>query len=56
MASALKEVGYQGDVVIESFTPECKVIAAAAAIWRPLAPSQDKLASEGLGFLRKLLG
>ena len=55
VAKALKEVDYKGDATIESFTPECKTIAAAAAIWRKLAPSQDEMASEGLKFLRKLL-
>jgi D-psicose/D-tagatose/L-ribulose 3-epimerase len=55
VAKALKEIGYNGNAVIESFTPECKTIAAAAAIWRPLAPSQDWLAREGLKFLRKVL-
>ncbi len=56
LAGALREVGYTGDCVIESFTPECRAIAAAAAIWRPLAPSQDALARDGLAFLRGLLG
>lgn len=51
---ALCDIGYQGDVVIESFTPECKAIADAAAIWRPLAASQDMLAADGCKFLRKL--
>jgi D-psicose/D-tagatose/L-ribulose 3-epimerase len=55
LAHALREVGYAGDCVIESFTPECRTIAAAAAIWRPLASSQDALAQGGLAFLRKLL-
>ena len=55
LASALREIGYAGDCVIESFTPECQTIAAAAAIWRPLAPSQDALARDGLAFLRRLL-
>jgi D-psicose/D-tagatose/L-ribulose 3-epimerase len=55
LAHALREVGYAGDCVIESFTPDCRTIAAAAAIWRPLAPSQDALARDGLAFLRKLL-
>lgn len=54
-AKALKEVGYEQDCVIESFTPECVAIAAAAAIWRTFAPSQDALATDGLKFLRKLL-
>src|SRR5579872_2641742 len=51
----LVEVGYAGPVVIETFTPDVKEIARAAAIWRPLAPSQDRLASDGLAFLRGLL-
>ena len=51
--AGLKDVGYKGDLVIESFTPECKAIAAAAAIWRPLAKTQDDLAREGLAFLKK---
>ena len=54
LARGLSEIGYAGDCVIESFTPDCKTIAAAAAIWRPLAPSQDALAEGGLAFLRKL--
>lgn len=53
---ALKEVGYNGAVVIESFTPGAVEIAKAASIWRPLAPSQDELASGGVRFLRTLLG
>jgi D-psicose/D-tagatose/L-ribulose 3-epimerase len=55
LAGGIKAVGYTGPVVIETFTPEVKEIARAAAIWRPLAQSQDLLASEGLEFLRRLL-
>ncbi|UXN74069.1 sugar phosphate isomerase/epimerase [Devosia sp. A8/3-2] len=44
---ALREIGYEGPVVIESFTPGAVEIAKAAAIWRPLAPSRDELAREG---------
>ena len=55
LASALRAIDYRGDCVIESFTPECQAIAAAAAIWRPLAPSQDALARDGLAFLQSLL-
>jgi D-psicose/D-tagatose/L-ribulose 3-epimerase len=54
IAKALKDVKYSGNAVIESFTPACS-IAGAAAIWRPLAKSQDALASEGLAYLKKLL-
>lgn len=55
VAQGLRAVGYGGDLVIESFTPECQAIAAAAAIWRPLASSQDALARDGLAFLRGLM-
>jgi D-psicose/D-tagatose/L-ribulose 3-epimerase len=52
---ALREIGYDGPVVIESFTAKVKTIARAAAIWRALAPSQDGLAADGLAFLRRTL-
>jgi D-psicose/D-tagatose/L-ribulose 3-epimerase len=55
VARALRDIDYRGDCVIESFTPDCVAIADAAAIWRPLAPSQDLLASDGVKFLQKLL-
>ena len=54
VAAALKEIGYDGPMVIESFTSQVKSIARAAAIWRPLAPSQDALARDGLAFLKTL--
>ncbi|WP_119071089.1 sugar phosphate isomerase/epimerase family protein [Aggregatilinea lenta] len=56
VATAIKEIGYDGPVVIESFTAQVKSIARAAAIWRPLAESQDALARDGLRFLKQLLG
>jgi D-psicose/D-tagatose/L-ribulose 3-epimerase len=55
VAAALKDINYQGACVIESFTNKVETIAKAAAIWRPLAPSQDDLARNGLQFLRTLL-
>jgi D-psicose/D-tagatose/L-ribulose 3-epimerase len=55
LAKGLHDIGYSGDCVIESFTPDCESIAAAAAIWRPLAASQDSLAQDGLRFLRGIL-
>ena len=55
MATALRDVGYDGDVVIESFTPAVTSIAAAVCLWRPVAPDQDTIAREGLLFLRRLL-
>ncbi|MCL4237270.1 MAG: sugar phosphate isomerase/epimerase [Anaerolineae bacterium] len=55
VAAALREIGYDGPVVIESFTSKVQSIARAAAIWRPLAASQDALAGDGVKFLRALL-
>ncbi len=52
--TALKEIDYQGAVSIESFTSANRTIAIAASIWRPLAPSQDDIATDGLVFLRSL--
>lgn len=56
VAAALKEIHYDGPVVIESFTPKVKSIARAAAIWREFEPSPDALAERGGKFLRELLG
>lgn len=53
-AAAVKDVEYTGPLVIESFTPDNTTIATAASIWRPLAASQDELATNGLAFLRTL--
>ena len=53
---ALRDIAYTGPAVIESFTPGIVEIAKAAAIWRPLAASQDDLARDGARFLRQLLG
>jgi D-psicose/D-tagatose/L-ribulose 3-epimerase len=56
IVKALKEVGYEGDVVIESFTTDVKVIARAAAIWRKIEPKRDNIAVDGLANLKKLFG
>ena len=55
VAQALKDIKYDGPVVIESFTSKVKSIARAAAIWRSLAPTPDDLARDGLKFLKQLL-
>ncbi len=53
---ALDDIGYDGGLTIESFTPDNASIAVAASIWRPLADSPDDLARDGLAFLRSLDG
>jgi D-psicose/D-tagatose/L-ribulose 3-epimerase len=55
IAAALKAVRYDGDVVIESFTPDVLVIARAAAIWREMEPSKQEIAEKGVRFLRRTL-
>jgi len=52
-ATGLKAIDYKGAIVIESFTPEIKELAAAVCIWKNLAESQDQFATEGIKFLRK---
>ena len=55
IVKALKAIGYKGDVVIESFTTDVKVIARAAAIWRKIEPKRDNIAVDGIKFLRRVL-
>lgn len=52
---ALDDAHYSGGVVVESFLPTVKEIARAVSLWRPVAPSMDELASNGLQFLRGAL-
>jgi D-psicose/D-tagatose/L-ribulose 3-epimerase len=56
IVAALKKIGYAGDVVIESFTTDVKVIARAAAIWRKIEPKRDDIATVGLANLKRLFG
>ena len=51
--AAVKEIGYDNWVVIESFGSTIQEIAAAACIWRDLAPATDAIAADGVRFLRK---
>ena len=52
--AALEKIDYQGDIVIESFTPDVKIIAKAASIWRQIEPSKEAIAIEGLRFLKSM--
>ncbi len=53
IVKALRSIKYDGDVVIESFTTDVKVIARAAAIWRQIEPSNQDIATKGVKFLKK---
>ena len=51
---ALQDIGYDGYVVIEGFNPDVVDLANGARIWRPMAPTPDDLARDGLKFLANL--
>jgi D-psicose/D-tagatose/L-ribulose 3-epimerase len=52
VVSALRDVGYDGWLTIESFAQPERELASAASIWRDLAPSGDELALRGLQFVK----
>ena len=56
IVKALRDIKYTGDVVIESFTTDVKVIARAAAIWRRIEPTRNEIAVNGLKNLHKFFG
>lgn len=55
ISSSLKKIEYNGNTVIESFTQDVKAIAKAASIWRQIESSKEKIAVEGLEYLKSNL-
>ena len=53
--ATLKNIGYTGWVTIESFGQSLPEIAKAAAVWRPLAPSDEAVAVDGLKLMQELI-
>ena len=51
---SLLKLGYDRWVAIESFTPDNKIIAKAASIWRQTEPDEFILAEKGVNFLKQL--
>jgi D-psicose/D-tagatose/L-ribulose 3-epimerase len=51
---AIKEIGYDAWLTIESFSSHLPEIAAAAAIWRDLAATPEAVAFDGIEFLKKM--
>jgi len=51
---SIKDVGYNGPLVIESFDPGFEELSRGCAIWRKLAESGETLAIEGLANLKAL--
>jgi D-psicose/D-tagatose/L-ribulose 3-epimerase len=54
VASALKEIRYDGCLVIEAFNPDNADLANFVKVWRRLEVDPDTLARDGLRFLRGL--
>jgi len=54
--AALREIGYDGWVNIESFSFAIGDISAATSIWRDLAPTPEAIAFEGITFVKRLAG
>jgi D-psicose/D-tagatose/L-ribulose 3-epimerase len=50
---ALREIGYDGWLTIESFGFALGELSAAASIWRDIAPTPDSIAFEGVKFLKQ---
>jgi D-psicose/D-tagatose/L-ribulose 3-epimerase len=55
IAKALKDIGYEGDIVIEGFATHVKMIARAASVWRQFEPTNEEIATKGLKFLQRIL-
>jgi D-psicose/D-tagatose/L-ribulose 3-epimerase len=50
---ALREVGYDGWLVIEAFGRALPALAAATRVWRDLFPSPEEVYTQGLRFIRE---
>ncbi len=50
--AALRDIGYDGTIGVESFNPENEKLAKLVCIWRDFADSPEALATDSLDFLR----
>jgi D-psicose/D-tagatose/L-ribulose 3-epimerase len=50
----LKQIGFDGDLVIESFIALPPEIASALCVWRPVAKSADEVLRQGVPYLKSL--
>ena len=53
--AALRTVEYDGPVIVESFRSDDIELVNALSLWRPVADSMDRLARDGLDFVREQL-
>jgi D-psicose/D-tagatose/L-ribulose 3-epimerase len=51
--ATLKRAGWDGVLMVEAFGMALPALAAATRIWRPMFETQDRLAEEAIGFLRR---
>ena len=52
--TAVRDIGYEGPLTIESFDPSFEELAGNCAMWRKFAESGEALAIEGLANLKKI--
>ena len=52
--AALAEIGFSGDLVVESFVTLPPEIASALCVWRPVARDRYEVLDQGLAYLRRL--
>jgi D-psicose/D-tagatose/L-ribulose 3-epimerase len=50
----LKQIGFDGDLVIESFIALPPEIASALCVWRPVAKSADEVLTHGVPYLKSM--
>ena len=53
--AAIREIGYDGWVVIEAFGDSLPELAGATKIWRRMFESEEQLARDGAAFVRRSL-
>jgi D-psicose/D-tagatose/L-ribulose 3-epimerase len=51
--AALRDIGYDGWLCIESFAPNLGAFTAAVCIWRDIEQSHDAIAFDGIEFLKR---
>jgi D-psicose/D-tagatose/L-ribulose 3-epimerase len=51
--ATLKEVGYDGWLVVEAFGLALPDLAAATKIWRRMFPTEEQLAKNALAFMKR---
>ena len=49
----LKEIGYDGIMVVEAFGLALKKLVAATKIWRKMYQSEEQLAADALAFMKR---